>query len=84
MRRLHSIAGLVALLMTLTACAGAKKVKAGQHVVEMPPHCSVVDKFYKPCPPARGGGFDCHVHVRVKASHECNQYNTRDLLHVTP
>lgn len=73
------------LILSLTACAGNRRVKPGQHVVTMPPECASIDKFYEPCRPAKDGvGYDCHVHMKVKPQRECNQYNTQDILQVNP
>lgn len=48
----------------------------------VPPPCVVVDHFYGTCETHKGGGNDCRVHMHVKPTPGCNQYNTENILQV--
>ena len=73
---------LVAVLefMALLATTGAAEKKP--LVMSVPPVCVDVDRFYGSCQPSQYGGYDCKVHMKIKPSPECNQYNTQNAIHV--
>jgi hypothetical protein len=63
-------------------CLAALASPAKNKIVIVPPHCVEVDRFYKPCHPAKYGGYDCQVHISVKHDPDCQQYDHRELLQV--
>lgn len=63
-------------------CLGTLAGTAKEKIVLAPPHCLDLDRFYKPCPASRHGGFDCKVHISVKPLPECAEYDHQRFLQV--
>lgn len=73
---------VVMAALWLCGCSAAVKHKPKQAVMTVPPPCVVVDHFYGTCETHKGGGNDCRVHMHVKPTPGCNQYNTENILQV--
>jgi hypothetical protein len=56
---------------------------AKDKIVSAPPHCLELDRFYKPCPPSKYGGYDCKVHISIKPLPGCVEFDHQRILQVS-